>query len=406
VQQRLVSGAAPELTAAPSPPPIVTRDATRPPCDARIVWITLLGPVELVSGGTAVPLGGRKQRAVFALLALDAGRVVPVDRLLRELWPDDAPRQSMMSLQSCVSRLRRVLSGIAFPDGEAPPQIVTKPPGWVLQVPPGSVDTEEFLRLANEGRALLSVDEPEAAAGRLAEALSIWTGPPMGDLDLDVASADRTRLDLQRLDVGESLLEAQLAAGESTTVAEAAARFTEENPFRERGWISLMLALYRSGRQADALAAAARLRRALADELGLDPSPEVTSLVEQMLQHDPDLHASRPSRPEQTLSATQPSPRPTPAPSGPPAPAPGGRTTDAREPSQPLVGRDDVVAILDEVLTQAEGGRGRAVLIEGAAGIGKSTVLSAFEERIAPGGGLCVRSAGVGGEAGAPAFWP
>src|SRR3954471_3990900 len=97
--------------------------------------ITLLGPVELVSQGAAVPLGGRKQRAVFALLALDAGRVVPVDRLLRELRPEDPPSQSMMALQSYVSRLRRVLAGIEVPTGqvaasEAPPRIVTKPPGW------------------------------------------------------------------------------------------------------------------------------------------------------------------------------------------------------------------------------------------------------------------------------------
>ena len=356
--------------------------------------ITLLGPVELASGRTVVPLGGRKQRAVFAVLALDAGRVVPADRLMRELWPDDAPRQSMTSLQSCVSRLRRVLAGIVVPDGEAPPRIVTKPPGWVLEVPPGSVDTEEFARLANEGRALLSADKPRAAADRLAEALSIWTGPPMGDLDLGLASGDRTHLDLQRLDTAESLLEARLAAGESSTVAESAARFTEENPFRERGWISLILALYRSGRQADALAAAARLRKTLADELGLEPSPEVTALVEQMLQHDPGLHAIRPPLDEQIPPATQPSP------------ARPERTADAGEPSQRLVGRDDVVAILAEALMQAESGRGRAVLIEGAAGIGKSTVLHAFADRVRARGDLCVRSAGVGGEAGAPAFWP
>lgn len=358
--------------------------------------ITLLGPVELLSQGAAAPLGGRKQRAVFALLALDAGRVVPVDRLLRELWPDDPPSQSMMPLQSCVSRLRRVLSRIDVPPGAAPPRIVTRPPGWVLEVPAGSVDTEEFIRLVNEGRDLLSAHQPQAAARRLAEAVSLWTGPAMGDLDMDFASADRTRLDLQRLDATECLLEAQLAAGESTTVAESAAVFTQDNPFRERGWISLMLALYRSGRQADALAAGARLRAALADELGLDPSPEVASLVEQMLRHDPGLHFVASSGPAEA------SPPPTAAPAG---TGPEPVRHDGEE-SQPMVGRRDVVAIMEEVLTQADHGRGRAVLIEGTAGIGKSTVLRAVQDRVGVRGGLCARSAGVGGEAGAPAFWP
>src|SRR3954453_18614845 len=252
--------------------------------------ITLLGPVELVSQGAAVPLGGRKQRAVFALLALDAGRVVPVDRLLRELWPDDPPSQSMTALQSCVSRLRRVLSGIEVPAGDTAPRILTKPPGWVLEVPDGTVDTGEFARLVKEGRELLTADQPRAAADRLISSLSLWTGPPMADLDMAAfASADRTRLDLQRLDATELLFEAQLAAGEAAAVAESASGFTQDNPFRERGWLSLMLPLYRSGRQADALAAGARLRAALAEELGLDPSPEVASLVQRMLRHDPGL---------------------------------------------------------------------------------------------------------------------
>src|SRR4051794_35493672 len=366
--------------------------------------ITLLGPVELLCEGAAVPLGGRKQRAVFALLALDVGRVVPVDRLLRELWPDEPPSQSMTALQSCVSRLRRVISGVVVPAGGTAPRILTQPPGGGLGGPDGAVDTGEFARLVREGRDFLTARQPKAAADRLTDSLSLWTGPPMGDLDMaDFASADRTRLDLQRLDATELLFEAQLAAGEAAIVAESARGFTQDNPFRERGWLSLMLALYRSGRQADALAAGARLRAALADELGLDPSPEVSALVERMLRHDPGLHEVPPP----VIGQRPPAPGSAPAAPTPAAtPAAVEASADAGEPSQPLVGRDDVVAILEEVRIQAERGRGRVVLIEGAAGIGKSAVLRALEERIGSDAGMCVRSAGVGGETGAPAFWP
>src|SRR4051794_6943104 len=310
----------------------------------------------------------------------------------------------MMALQSYVSRLRRVLAGIEVPTGQAPPRIVTKPPGWVLEVPADSVDTAEFARLVGEGRDLLTGHQPQAAATRLSEALSLWAGPPMGDLvDMaDFATTDRDRLDLQRLDATESLLEAQLAAGESATVAESADRFTRDNPFRERAWTCLMLALYRSGRQADALAAATRLRTTLADELGLDPSPEVTALVERMLRHDPALHAVAPALSQQT----PPAPTARSAADRAPSPVWVHGTAPAGEPAQPLVGRDDVVAILEEVLTQADRGRGRAVLIEGAAGIGKSSVLNEVQDRVGTRGGRSASTAGVGGETGAPAFWP
>src|SRR3954452_2639170 len=198
----------------------------------------------------------------------------------------------MTALQSCVSRLRRVISGLVVPAGETAPRILTKPPGWVLEVPDATVDTVEFARLVREGRELLTARQPKAAADRLTNSLALWTGPPMGDLDMaDFASADRTRLDLQRLDATELLFEAQLTAGEAATVAESASGFTLENPFRERGWLSLMLALYRSGRQADALAAAARVRAVLSEELGLDPSAEVRELETAILKQDPSLHS-------------------------------------------------------------------------------------------------------------------
>ena len=314
--------------------------------------ITLLGSVEVVSEGVSVSLGGPKQRAVFGLLALNAGRVVPLDRLMLDLWQDEAPDQAMNAVQSYISRLRRVLAGVAS-EGPDAARIVTKPPGWRLDVPAASVDALTFEHLVDEARAQASAGRPQAARAPLTEALRLWTGPLMGDLDMpDFAAAERAQLELLRLDATELLLEARLAAGESSTVVEEAHRFTELNPYRERAWMSLMVGLYRSGRQADALAAVSRLREVLTGELGLDPSQEVRSLEARILRQDPDLKAP-------TIASW----------STTPATAPRsvsdlgvGASVDDSQTTSPLVGRDEVMAILDEAWAQSTTGRGRAVL--------------------------------------------
>ena len=362
--------------------------------------VTLLGPVGVESAGAVVALGGPKQRAVFALLALDVGRVVSLDRLILELWRDEPPAQATMALQSYVSRLRRVLAGVASPGAGS--SIVTKPPGWMLDLPPENVDAVEFGALVNDGRDLLASGQPADAADRLRTALALWTGPAMGDLGLDgFAVADRMRLEQLRMDATESLFEAELAAGEPVAVVEEAERFTRENPFRERGWLALMVGLYRTGRQAEALAAAARLRVLLAEELGLDPSPEVSELENRILQHDPLLDRAPRADPWfGTAAGSRPLHR---AEDGRGIPSPA--TTPPRfdqldQPTELIVGRDDVLAIIDEVLAQAVRGRGRAVLIEGPAGIGKSTVLRAMTDRVELGGGHTAARGGGWGRSG------
>ncbi|MDX6299089.1 MAG: hypothetical protein QOF53_303 [Nocardioidaceae bacterium] len=354
--------------------------------------VLLLGPVRAeADDGAAVALGGPKQRAVFTALALNAGRVVSLDRLISELWSDEPPARATMALQSIVSRLRRILAAVPS-DGLPPARIVTRPPGWVLELPPENVDAVEFSALAREGADLLAAGRPQAAAQRLRQALDLWTDPALGGLDPgQLPWNEGSRLEQLRLDTTEVLLSADLAAGQDLRVAEESLRFVTENPFRERGWLALMLALYRSGRQADALAAAARLRAVLSEELGLDPSLEVRELEAAILRQDPSLHSGPRGRvgvPESSDVRL------------------GGGGRSAGDSAAPIAGRDDVLAILDEVLVQAGAGRGRAVLVEGSAGIGKSTILRALDGLSSAGGGRTLHGNGVASEAGAPALWP
>jgi DNA-binding SARP family transcriptional activator len=331
------------------------------------VKVSLLGPVSAESGGAEVNLGGRQQRAVFALLALNAGRVVPMDRLVDELWRDEPPSRATLSLQSYISRLRRVLSGAA--------QIVTRPPGWLLALDPDDVDVTRFTALIARARTL----PPAQAVPVLREALGLWRGEALADLrSLSFAGEEATRLAELRLSATGMLLEAMLAIGEADSVVAEARRFVAAHPFHEHGWQTLMLALYRTGRQSDAVAAAADLRRVLADELGLDPSPQTRELEQRILRQDPALHP----RPGANGGAAPPAP------------------TSVDGPDQAPVGRDAALAVLAEAVTE----RGRLLVLDAPAGLGKSTMLRSLADRMAAAGGLVLRAAGVG--AGTPALWP
>lgn len=363
------------------------------------VRVTLLGPIAAEVDGVVVPLGGRRQRAVFAILALSAGRVVSLDHLARVLWQDEPPAQATMALQSLVSRLRRVLA-LQGRDGRHGPQILTRPPGWVLEMEPEDVDVTRFRTGVAEGRRLLSIQQPAASARVLGDALRLWSAPSIDELEIArFAEEDAVALEQARLEASELLFAAHLASGATQDVVEAAQRFVASNPFRERAWISLSLALYRSGRQADALAAIAELRTALADGLGLDPSAEVRELEHQILVHDTVLDAAPGALVEGATTSDD------------ELPMAGSEDRlrhvateqPAAAPAEPIVGRTEVFAILDEVLRQAAQGRGRVMVIEGSAGIGKSTILRTLDGRAASHGGVTVQGAGV---VEAPAFWP
>ncbi len=344
--------------------------------------MALLGPVSAESRGTELGLGGLKQRAVFALLTLNAGRVVSLDRLVDELWPEEPPSRATLGLQSYVSRLRRVLAGHADADPEVP-RLVTRPPGWVLDLDPELVDVTRFEDLLARARQASDTD----AARLLRAALGLWRGEPLADLQsVPFARAEAARLTELRLVVEESLLETALAAGDAETAVVEGGRFVAANPFRERGWRALALGLYRTGRQSEALAALARLRRLLADELGLDPAAETEDLEAGILRHDRALTAASPAA--LVIRVT-------------PADSAGRQSADAEE---SLLGRDEALATVARAVDAARSGRGALLVMEAPAGSGKTTLLRAVTERVTATGGHAVRGSGVGTGA-MPALW-
>ncbi len=225
----------------------------------------LLGPLEAVVDGKSVQLAAAKPRALLALLLLDRNRVVSTERLIDELWGDEPPAQATKTLQVYVSQLRKALG---------PDRLVTRPPGYVLRIDEGELDLERFERLTAEARSL----PPGEARNKLAEALSSWRGPPE-----PVAA----RLDDLRAAAYEDWLQASVESGDAV-VPQLEALVARE-PLRERPRALLMLALYRAGRQADALELFRRTRELFVDELGIEPAPELRDLEQAMLRHDTDL---------------------------------------------------------------------------------------------------------------------
>ena len=245
----------------------------------------VLGPLEVMSGGRSLAIGGTRTRGVLALLLTNANAVVSADRLAAELWPDLAPERAAANLQVRLSELRRVLRSA----GEAD-RLTTCRPGYRLRVTAEELDVLRFERLAAEGRAALAAGEATAAVRLLDESLALWRGPALADLDeLSFASAEQARLEEHRLDVVESRVDAQLACGRhQETVAELEA-LTTEHPLRERFWFQRLLALYRAGRQADALRAYRELRSVLVGQLGIEPGPGLRDLETRILRQDPGL---------------------------------------------------------------------------------------------------------------------
>ena len=210
--------------------------------------LRLLGPVQAVRAGREIPLGGPKQRAVLALLLVDAGRTVPAGRLIEDLWRGRAPPGAAKTLRSYVSRLRSAL------EPEAP--VAARGGGYAIGVDPGQVDARRFERLVAEGQAAAGRDEAAAAANRFREALALWRGRALADvLDVEPLALESARLEELRLVAVEGRLEADVAAGLHAEVIGELESLVAEHPLRERLWRLLVLALYRGERQADALAA-------------------------------------------------------------------------------------------------------------------------------------------------------
>jgi predicted ATPase/DNA-binding SARP family transcriptional activator len=296
---------------------------------SSVFEVRLLGPVQVARAGCEVALGGPKQRAVLALLLLEAGRVVPADRLVEELWRGSPPPGAVKTLRSYISRLRALLA----------PEVAlaARGGGYVITAEPGLVDAGRFERLAAVAREALSGGEAAVAGSRFREALGLWRGPALADVcEVEPLAREAARLEELRLAAIEGRIEADLAVGRPGEVIGELESLVAELPLRERLWRLLVLALYRCGRQADALAAYRRAREMLADELGLEPGEELRALEQAVLRQQV------------------------------PAPPPLARH-NLPAPLTSFLGRDRDLAELERLLGQA-----RLVTLTGPAGAGKT----------------------------------
>ncbi|MFJ7181842.1 BTAD domain-containing putative transcriptional regulator [Streptomyces massasporeus] len=250
----------------------------------------VLGPLDVVSGGRSLPLGGVKQRAVLGLLLLHANQVVATSQLLEALWPEDArPVTARKMVQNAVWGLRALLES-GDGEGHTAPRLLTRAPGYVLRVDPEQLDATRFERAVAAGRARLDAGEAAEAAELLGEALAEWRGSALSDLaEQGVEWAELTALRQLRLDAMEDRFEAELACGRHHAVLGELTSLAEAEPLRERLCGQLMLALYRCGRQAEALSVFSRVRLALVEEYGLEPSAALQTLQHRILRHDQAL---------------------------------------------------------------------------------------------------------------------
>ncbi|HEY6692194.1 MAG TPA: BTAD domain-containing putative transcriptional regulator [Solirubrobacteraceae bacterium] len=301
----------------------------------------VLGPLEAGDERESLALGPRKQRALLVRLLLDAGRTVSVERLLDDLWGDDLPGTAVKMVQIYVSGLRKVVGT---------GRLLTQPSGYRLELCPGDeLDLHAFERLAGAARAALAQGDPVTAADRLDEALALWRGPALGEFASEpFAPAEADRLEGMRLAAVEDRIEARLALGRARELVGELEALTAQHPLRERPREQLMLALYRSGRQGDALAAYRDFRAVLDEQLGLDPSPRLRALEQAILVHDPAVDV--PARVRNGAPAT--------------VDAPPGRAAELRT--------------LRAALDAAARGSRRLVLVSGEPGIGKSTLVEAL----------------------------
>jgi DNA-binding SARP family transcriptional activator len=247
----------------------------------------ILGPLEVADQDREVLLGGGRQRSLLALLLLHANEVVSSERLIDELWGDAPPPTAGKTVQVYVSQLRKALH-----DGNPDGPLLTRGRGYVLTVEPGDLDLERFEQALAEGRAALEHDAPERAAETLRDGLALWRGPPLADFEYEpFAQAEIARLEQLRLAATEERIEADLALGRHADVVPELESLVAQHPLREGLRRQLMLALYRSNRQADALEVYRAGRRRLVDELGIEPSAALRELHDAILAQDPALGA-------------------------------------------------------------------------------------------------------------------
>jgi DNA-binding SARP family transcriptional activator len=326
----------------------------------------ILGPLEVLENGHALDVGGSKQRALLAVLLLNANEVVSRDRLIDALWNEQPPETAHKALQVYVSQLRRVLGK---------DRLVTKAPGYLLRVDAAELDLARFETHFDGAREV----KAEKAAAQLREALALWRGAPLAEFGYDsFAQSEIARLEELRIACLEERVDADLAAGRHTELVGELEGLVKELPLRERLRSQLMIALYRCGRQAEALDAYKSARGVLVEEFGIEPSKSLRELEQAILRQDPSLDL----------------------------PATSAETPEAIEAERgSFVGRESELAEIADVVDRAIASRGGLVLLVGEPGIGKSRLADeATRHARARGARVLVGRCWEAG--GAPAYWP
>ena len=334
----------------------------------------ILGPLEIGEKETLLPLGPEKQRALLALLLLNANHAVSVEQLVDGLWGDEPPAKAVKAIQTYVSRLRKALPGGT---------LRTRPPGYVIELDPDQLDLYRFERSLAEGRQALAEGRSAPASASLRQALALWRGPALTEFAFEpFAAAEAPRLEELRLLALEERIEADLALGRHADLVGELEALVGHHHLRERFRGQLMLALYRSGRQAEALAAYRDARRYFVEELGIEPSRSLHDLESAMLRQDATLDVL----PEQALSTADQAEA-------------GGSGLGV------FVGREHEIGRLRAALDDALSGRGRLLMLSGEQGIGKTRIATELAERAQQRGALVCWGRCYERE-GAPPYWP
>jgi DNA-binding SARP family transcriptional activator/tetratricopeptide (TPR) repeat protein len=340
-------------------------DTTLRTPDAPATQIRVLGPVEVVCDGRAVDLGGVKARALVARLLVDRGLVVSVDRLVDSLWGDGDGQGAEIALRSTISRLRKRLRGAGAP-GDV---IVTRAPGYLLDVPADATDVFAFEQLVAEGKRQLARRHPTESTRLLIRAQELWRGTAYSEVrDEPFARAEARRLEELLLTAIESRVDAELTMGRHAALVGELESLTSANPLRERLWSQRMLALYRSGRQAEALRVFQDLRSILVAELGIEPGHDVAWLEHAILNQDPALDFAVPEEPTDDVM---------PLGSTPASPTAAGYRVRVPTPTTEgaLIGREYETALLRDWWTSVRNGDSRLLLVDGDSGIGKTRIV-------------------------------
>ena len=335
-----------------------------------------MGPLEVEEGAGRLAIGSRRERALLTLLAVRAPRAASMSEIVDGLWGEDPPRTAHKAVQTAIVNLRRKL---------VEPVIVTTADGYLLDIRASDVDMHRFEQLIASSRMMAGRQQIAGAEELLVEALALWRGEPLGDLSATLTGrAEATRLSELKLLAEEESADLALAQGRHAQLIAQLHAAVAASPLRERRWSQLMLALYRSGRQADALRAYQRLREVLGDSFGIGPSAELVALEEAILLQNPEISWS----PRQVRGAS-----------------PGGQSSPQSDLPEGLtglrtrwfVGRQTELEDLTARWRQAVDGNRQTVVLVGEPGIGKSALVAALARRVVGGGGrVALRARGRG----------